>query len=448
MEWLYLTVVLLAGNTWPASCSQHVPFLLWSNEGSLWNSVSEPHEGHVTTDSLLRVFLDTALKNGPRNVLLFLQEKLSIEDFTAYGGVYGNKQDNAFPNLENALETSPSTLVLPSVDWYAVSTLPTYLKEKLGASPLHVDPSTLQELKLNKSIPSLLVVNLPYGASSVLMTTKEVMRGNDEVLGQVLNTMKSEDISYIALLTTMRPSRVARDVSFEVDRVGRQLLHTSVTYAPLVFNGSAGPCIMLWAKNISVYFGDKWQELTNETFSSSSPIGKETFCDSENISLVLHYGNASGSPVTLKFFLRNREYVASGQKWFSLHEVQMMNSTDTLSFNVSHISAPTIYSYHCGFVSSSPHFGGQLLGNRNKSTEKWEIVLEDFQIQAFNVTGMSFNYASDCAAFFSPAIWMGLVTTFLLVFILTYGMHMVMSLKTMDRFDDPKGPSISVPLTE
>lgn len=451
MEGLRLVLMLLmAGCARLGRASQHVPLLLWSSDGSLWNSISDPHEGHVTTESQLDSFLDPALTSGPKNVLLFLQEKLSIEDFTAYGGVFGNKQDSAFPNLENALETSPSSLVLPSVDWYATNTLPTYLKEKLGASPLHVDPSTLQELKLNKSIPSLLVVNLPYSSSSVLLATKEVLRGNDEVIGQVLNTMKSEDISYIALLTAMRPSRVSREVSFEVDHVGRQLLQTEVTYPPLAFNSSAGPCILFWAKNISVYVGDRWHDLTNDTFGRSSTIDQQrSFCNSGNSSLVLTYRNVSGSTLTLKFDLDNRLYKVSSRLWFSLYNFQMTHGSDELPFNVSQVNAPSIYSYHCKFLSSIPLYGPMLTTNRrNKTTETWQIRLEGFQIQGFNVTGLSFSYASDCAAFFSPGIWMGLITTLLFLFILTYGLHMVMSLKTMDRFDDPKGPSISVPQTE
>lgn len=70
------------------------------------------------------------------------------------------------------------------------------------------------------------------------------------------------------------------------------------------------------------------------------------------------------------------------------------------------------------------------------------------QIQGFNVTGSEFSYASDCAGFFSPGIWMGLITSLLMVLVLTYGLHMIMQLRTMDRFDDPKGPAISVPQTE
>lgn len=71
------------------------------------------------------------------------------------------------------------------------------------------------------------------------------------------------------------------------------------------------------------------------------------------------------------------------------------------------------------------------------------------QIQGFGLAnGTDFSYASDCAGFFTPGIWMGLLTALLMLLILVYGLHMIMQLNTMDRFDDPKGPSISVPQSE
>lgn len=72
------------------------------------------------------------------------------------------------------------------------------------------------------------------------------------------------------------------------------------------------------------------------------------------------------------------------------------------------------------------------------------VVLSILQIQAFNVIGEQFSYASDCAGFFSPGIWMGLLTSLFMLFIFTYGLHMILSLKTMDRFDDHKGPTITL----
>lgn len=71
------------------------------------------------------------------------------------------------------------------------------------------------------------------------------------------------------------------------------------------------------------------------------------------------------------------------------------------------------------------------------------------QIQGFGLAnGTDFSYASDCAGFFTPGIWMGLLTGLLMLLILVYGLHMIMQVTTMDRFDDPKGPSISVPQSE
>lgn len=43
---------------------------------------------------------------------------------------------------------------------------------------------------------------------------------------------------------------------------------------------------------------------------------------------------------------------------------------------------------------------------------------------------------------------MGLLTTLVMLLIFVYGLHMLMSVNTMDRFDDPKGPTISVPQSE
>ncbi|XP_044161665.1 V-type proton ATPase subunit S1 [Bufo gargarizans] len=444
-----LSFLLVLVVPWHAATSQQVPVLLWSSEGSLWSAQPSAHGGHVTTDLQLGQYLDAALSTGPRNVLLFLQEKLSVEDFTAFGGVYGNKQDSAFPNLENIMESSPSSLVLPAVDWYAANILPTYLKEKLGVSPLHVDQSTLLELRLNESIPSLLIVQLPYANSAGVMAAKDVLRANDEVIGQVLSTLKSEGIPYTALLTALRPSRVTRENDFAVGSFGRQLLATATptpAYPPLSYNGTQNiPCILFWASNITVSM-DREVELTNATFRETGDITSGSFCNSSAARLELNYNGG----IRIVFELASRWYPVSGRPWFTLNRVLLFNGTVNATFLAPQVNAPSNYSFHCQYVSNLPTHGPLLVKNTTDDSpaSNWRLTITDFQIQAFNVTSVQFNYASDCAGFFSPGIWMGLITTLLFVFILTYGLHMVMSLKTMDRFDDPKGPSISVPQNE
>ncbi|CAB1335824.1 unnamed protein product, partial [Coregonus sp. 'balchen'] len=111
--------------------------------------------------------------------------------------------------------------------------------------------------------------------------------------------------------------------------------------------------------------------------------------------------------------MSQRHYKVSARRWFTLDSVEIEYDGQKASFNGSrNVYAPAEYSYRCQ------------------------------SIQGFNVAGGEFSYASDCAGFFSPGIWMGLLSSLLMVLVLTYGLHMIMQLHTMDRFDDPKGPAI------
>ncbi|XP_059767039.1 V-type proton ATPase subunit S1 isoform X2 [Balaenoptera ricei] len=444
MPWLPLVMVAAAAAA--AASEQQVPLVLWSSDRDLWAPAADTHEGHITNDMQLSTYLDPALELGPRNVLLFLQDKLSIEDFTAYGGVFGNKQDSAFSNLENALDLAPSSLVLPAVDWYAVSTLTTYLQEKLGASPLHVDLATLRELKLNASLPALLLLRLPYTASSGLMAPKEVLTGNDEVIGQVLSMLKSEDVPYTAALTAVRPPRVARDVALVAGGLGRQLLQrqsaSPMIFSPVSYNDTA-PRILFWAQNFSVAYRDHWKDLTSLTFGDQDRLNLTgSFWNDSIARLVLTYEQLFGTTVTFRFILANRFYPVSARHWFTLERLEIHSNGSVAYFNASQVTGPSIYSFHCEYVSSLNQNGNLLVPGTQPSL--WQMTFQDFQIQAFNVTGEQFSYASDCAGFFSPGIWMGLLTSLFMLFIFTYGLHMILSLKTMDRFDDHKGPTIAL----
>lgn len=359
--------------------------------------------------------------------------------------MFGNKQDSAFSNLENALDLAPSSLVLPAVDWYAVSTLTTYLQEKLGASPLHVDLATLRELRLNASLPALLLIRLPYTASSGLMAPREVLTGNDEVIGQVLSTLKSEDVPYTAALTAVRPSRVARDVAMVTGGLGRQLLQkqtaSAVVHPPVSYNDTA-PRILFWAQNFSVAYGNHWEDLTSLTFGVQDLNLTGSFWNDSVARLSLTYEQLFGTTVTFRFILANRFYPVSARHWFTMERLEIHSNGSVTYFNASQVTGPSIYSFHCEYVSCLGKNGDLLVPRVRPSL--WQMTLQHFQIQAFNVTGEQFSYASDCAGFFSPGIWMGLLTSLFMLFIFTYGLHMILSLKTMDRFDDHKGPTISL----
>lgn len=93
------------------------------------------------------------------------------------------------------------------------------------------------------------------------------------------------------------------------------------------------------------------------------------------------------------------------------------------------------FSYHCG--------PGLLLKSTRSSMEvKW-IGLQ-IEPHFGEGTISSFSEAWDCVGYMSPAIWSGIFVVFVLLFILFIGFSWVFDIKTMDRFDDPKGKTIII----
>lgn len=107
------------------------------------------------------------------------------------------------------------------------------------------------------------------------------------------------------------------------------------------------------------------------------------------------------------------------------------------------VSAPYGYSFKC---SKSVYY------KFNDNTEIDGISLHDIQIQPkFDDATeklTKFGPAYDCVGFTSPAIWTGIFITFLLLAILSIGITFIMDIRTMDRFDDPKGKTITVTANE
>ncbi|XP_035501909.1 V-type proton ATPase subunit S1b [Scophthalmus maximus] len=423
------------------SSTAQVPLLLWSSDSV--RPLASPAAGHITSNDQLTAYLAAAFGSGPHTVLLFLQDKLSKDDFTVFGGVFGNKQDSAFQNLEAALQSSSSSVTIPALEWSGSSAILALLQEKLGVSPVLVDADTLSHLTINASASNLLLINLPY-CSGLHKSCKEVLHDNDAIIGEVLGTMNDKNVPYTAIYTGLQPSRVISEAPLSDRSVGRTLLQAVVPNVkpPIMFNVSGNPCIMLWAQNLSVSLSStaEWIDLAEQTPSLTG-----SMCNGSSSLLVLSYP----SGFTLSFAMSQRFYPVSARNWFTLDSVQLQSSGQNASFTGGRgIYAPAEYSFHCQSVSSFQH---ALLvpTNANPNTSQWRVNFIDFQIQGFRLDNRTdFSYASDCAGFFTAGIWMGLITSLLMLLIFVYGLHMIMQLNTMDRFDDPKGPSISVPQSE
>jgi len=111
----------------------------------------------------------------------------------------------------------------------------------------------------------------------------------------------------------------------------------------------------------------------------------------------------------------------------------------------SQMDTPPTYSYACNsavfvrYNSAVPH------GQYNFTDQFYLINL---QFQPFNVNGLSFGLPNYCTSFFTSGIWMGITTSLLCLGILLFGIYRMMTIKSNDRFDDPKGKPLVIKAQE
>ncbi|KAM9277467.1 LOW QUALITY PROTEIN: V-type proton ATPase subunit S1-like [Cariama cristata] len=436
-----------------ALSADHVPMLLWTTQRSQWNPDAALHEGHVVSAQELTVLLQPVVTHNSSNLILFLQDTLSIDDFTYLTESYGNK--NPFQNVQEILQSSPSSLVLPAVDCEATKYLLSFLQESRDWKLTNITNLDVSQLEVNTSKPNLLVVQLqPLVGGLNEISTLEAIAENDKIIGRLTMDLQEQGIHFSVIYTALRPSRISRR-SDVVGELRRQLMATgeedSLSYSPLNVTTGNDICILFYASNFSLKANNSvFIDLTNATFVTQNVDMSSSECSDVNTTLSLKYTKPVNeiSSLEIRFLMTNKFYGGSARNWSTLDSVEIVQDGEKFAkFNVSVISAPAEYSFHCQLVGTSNLYPARLIPSNNEA-KKWDVFISRLQIQGFNIENNQFSYASDCTGFFTPGIWMGLVTSIVLLWILAYGIHMIMQLTTNSRFDDPKGPALSVPQTE
>ncbi|XP_040452551.1 V-type proton ATPase subunit S1 [Falco naumanni] len=430
----------------------HVPMLLWTTQRSQCNPDTALHEGHVVSAQELTVLLQPVFTQNSRHLIVFLQDTLSVDDFTYLSESYGNK--NPFQNVQEILQSS-SCLVLPAVDCEATRYLLSFLQESGAWNLTNITNLDVSQLEVNTSKPNLLVVQLQPLVSGLNKNfTLEAIAENDKIIGRLTTDLQERGINFSVIYTAVRPSRISRRTDV-VGELRRRLMATeeegSLSYPPLNVTAGSDTCILFYASNFSLKANSSvFIDLTNATFVMQNVDISSSECSDTNTTLSLKYTKPVNeiSSLEIRFLMTNKFYGSSARNWSTLDSVEIVQDGEKFAkFNVSVISAPAEYSFHCQLVGTSNHYPARLIPS-NDEAKNWDVFISRLQIQGFNVENNQFSYASDCTGFFTPGIWMGLVTSILLLWILAYGIHMIMQLTTNNRYDDPKGPALSVPQTE
>jgi len=116
-------------------------------------------------------------------------------------------------------------------------------------------------------------------------------------------------------------------------------------------------------------------------------------------------------------------------------------TNDTLKTPADAWASPG-FSFHC----SAPKMFKPIVSDDEKDKVHARLLVKEMQIQGL-MKGETkpFGSAFDCVGFFSVPIFIGLLTTLMLIFFTTFAVVAMASIKTPERFDDPKGQKISVP---
>jgi len=143
--------------------------------------------------------------------------------------------------------------------------------------------------------------------------------------------------------------------------------------------------------------------------------------------------------------------------WWELSELAVVATGDFVekgnfsqTFNGSvmrsmAIGASKNFSYACGQPPTIYYSMDE------KKTTVYGLKFKNLQIQPFEWRKSAGNFTNDvddCVPFFSIGIWMFLIVAAVLLLVIFFGIGMISSLKTMDRFDDPKGKPLVISAKE
>lgn len=82
--------------------------------------------------------------------------------------------------------------------------------------------------------------------------------------------------------------------------------------------------------------------------------------------------------LSLRFILANRFYPVSARHWFTMERLEIHSNGSVTYFNASQVTGPSIYSFHCEYVSCLGKNGDLLVPRVRPSL--WQMTLQHFQV--------------------------------------------------------------------
>jgi len=362
------------------------------------------------------------------NVALFVQPRLSFADLVPHA------HDDVLSNLRRFLTPEYHAVTIDRViDPLAPFQTPVDDRVRVFEVSSAVDAGE----KLKHSNPHFVNVFKFVLPDSTPDSADETLRSNDKMMGEVMKQFQRVNHPFVGIFTG-EPSEDEPSVHV----ISKRAVAAGAVDLNNLWDSS---CIKAYFKTITVrVFMDKNEKgsipLTSKPTVTSA-------CDVQPNSITAVYTEPDGN-VTIS--LSVKKYGNPVRGWeLSAVEVQTnvkfnsvpFETNDTLKSTVDAWASPG-FSFHC----STPKM---LEGKEDDQSAHARLQVTEMQIQGLMKTKAGetkpFGESFDCVGFFSMPIFIGLLTTLLLIFFTTFAVVAMANIRTPERYDDPKGPKISVP---
>ncbi|KAL0852975.1 hypothetical protein ABMA27_012760 [Loxostege sticticalis] len=392
---VFLTLVLSV----VSSFAVQVPVFLWGDRSK---SVPESNPHLKVSSNDFRVILKHELQDDPFTVV-FIEETLSVEDFSRKDA----KGETSFQYLKDNVEDS---VYLPSVE------NPLSVLNKL-ADPKKVYRAKLTEDGLSGDFHAdsgkFLFINLKDAREGE--TRADMLLRHDDFIGDLYAKLQ-EDNSVVAIYTAHFPSWTVPDTH---SRVRRQANETQANGHDYTLDG-----LRLYVQSI-----DYGAMAANGSLGNL--ISSSTVFDNNNTVVMNTTMQFSAATLTLNFRLQ------AGYWFFDTVTFQQDSLVQELAAK-SEVYALDGFAYRCG----------ERISFAATNETEYNVTFIDMKVQPFfktlNASDMVFGDSFNCVGFFTVPIWSGLFVVFILLSITFYGIMMMLDIRTMDRFDDPKGKTITI----
>lgn len=393
-----------------------------------------PALGHLNGNEFATLIKSQAAKDTL--TVVFVENKLSAEDFSQCR----LKTQTCFANLNNLKSKSYLSSIEEPVD----ALMAAFAKQK------SITVSGESDLK-DATVDGERILFIYFDE----VESNEDFHKHDALINKLYNQLKDEYGSIVAIYTGIHPSftytqvlkRKVREAEAapadekpvsekpaEEPKVAEEPKHTE-EHKPAVLKPKqqddeveANPQKILYDSNRHALIALSELKVDNATLDLATLAIESTTTSETEFTVTL---TAQSHKIAL-------QTIMSGGTWYV-----NFRYNDNNEENEKFHARQTVYAF-----GEKWSFGcGNLIVESSKRTHTIHFV--DFQYQPYFTADPSrelvfSDYVSDCVGFFSPAIWGALFVIILLVSILSWGLYMMMDIRTMDRFDDPKGKTITI----